>query len=116
MNCDGSISSVFILHRNKNKCDSATALKWNPRCPGVNRSDIYKKYSIYDCPTKCSQCTSQPALHMRPTRVPNGFLYGAFVGALYGPLSVFANGFLMGPIWFINKGHIWAPYGAFIVK
>ena len=46
----------------------------------------------------------------------NGFLYGAFVGALYWPQSVFANGFLMGPIWFINKGHIWAPYGAFIVK
>ena len=49
---------------------------------------------------------TQPALHMRPTRVPNGFLYGALVGALYGPQSVFANGFLMGPIWFINKGHI----------
>ena len=60
--------------------------------------------------------TTQPALHMRPTRVSNGFLYGAFVAALYGPQSVFANGFLMGPIWFINKGHIWAPYGAFIVK
>ena len=62
------------------------------------------------------EVVAQPALHMRPTRVPNGFLYGAFVGALYGPQSVFANGFLMGPIWFINKGHIWAPYGAFIVK
>ena len=59
---------------------------------------------------------TQPALHMRPTRVPNGFLYGAFVGSLYGPQSVFENSSLMGPIWFINMGHIWAPYGAFIVK
>ena len=59
---------------------------------------------------------SQPALHMRPTRVPNGFLYGAFVGSLYGPQSDFANGFLMEPIWFVNMGNIWAPYGAFIVK
>ena len=28
---------------------------------------------------------AQPALHMRPTMVPNGFLYGAFVGSLYWP-------------------------------
>ena len=45
-----------------------------------------------------SVSSAQPALHTRPTRVPNGFLYGVFVGSLYGPQSVFANGFLMGPI------------------
>ena len=53
-----------------------------------------------------TKSSTQPAPHMRPTRVPNGFLYGAFVGSLYGPQSVFANGFLMGPIWFFNMGHI----------
>ena len=55
-------------------------------------------------------------MHIKPKRVPNGLLYGAFVGSLYGPQPVFANGFLMGLIRFIDMDHIRASHGASIVK